>query len=328
MKPSASTSLAIPEQPVPPDVRRLRWPLRHPVTLYLLRLSVGGRPTQVSALRAIASFLGYDGADGPVRLPWAELGPEHLAALRAHLAANSAPNTANRYLTALRGVLHACVRLGMLAQQRVALLLEELLRVKGDRPCPGRMVPEGELARLLQAAGTSPKGKRDRAAVALLFGCGLRRVEAVSLNLDDVCETEVGPSVTVQKGKGNKSRVVPVPETVWPFLVAWREERGEEPGPFLTPVYTSKYATTIAIERLGCNGLHRALVKLQREAGVRKLTSHDFRRTWISTMLATSDVVTVQQLAGHASCATTASYDRRPEQARRLAVAAIRLPSV
>jgi integrase/recombinase XerD len=321
-----TSALAVPDQPIPADVRRLRWPLRHPATLYLLRLSEGARSTQVSALRRVAHFLGYEGANAPTLVPWHELGPEHCAAVRAYLAQHAAPATANRILTALRGVLKSCARLDLFPARRAELLAEELHRVPGDSPKPGRFVPTGELAALLRAAGTTPRGARDRAALALLFGCGLRRAEAVSIDLADLVDEE-GPTVIVRKGKGRKSRRVPIPPSAWTLLVAWRAVRGEDPGPLLTPVYASRYGAAVVVARLGRWGLHRALARLQATAGIAKLTSHDLRRTWISTLLETADLATVQALAGHSNSSVTVGYDRRPAATRRRAVAAIELPS-
>jgi len=62
------------------------------------------------------------------------------------------------------------------------------------------------------------------------------------------------------------------------------------------------------------------------EASVRRATPHDLRRTWTVDLLdAGVDLSTVQKMAGDASPATTARYDRpRPRPQRRAAFLAPR----
>ena len=69
------------------------------------------------------------------------------------------------------------------------------------------------------------------------------------------------------------------------------------------------------------------LSKRAEQAGIAAFTWHDIRRTAAGDLLDVgADIVTVQRLLGHANPRTTARYDRRPEEAKRQAVAKLHVP--
>ena len=84
---------------------------RHPVAVYLAGLADGpGRVSMASALRQVAAILGNGDVEST---PWHELRFQHVAALRAKLAARYAPATTNKMLAAVqRRTLKAVVALG------------------------------------------------------------------------------------------------------------------------------------------------------------------------------------------------------------------------
>src|SRR5712691_9823641 len=65
------------------------------------------------------------------------------------------------------------------------------------------------------------KGKRDRALLALLIACGLRRHEAVALTLDHLQQREEHWAIVDLVGKGGRVRTVPVPDWVRSELDDW-----------------------------------------------------------------------------------------------------------
>jgi site-specific recombinase XerD len=66
------------------------------------------------------------------------------------------------------------------------------------------------------------KGKRDRALLALLLACGLRKHEAVALTLDHLQQREEHWAIFDLVGKGGHVRTIPVPDCVRTELDDWR----------------------------------------------------------------------------------------------------------
>src|SRR5262249_35411199 len=137
-------------------------------------------------LREIVSRLTRGRATDPLRFPWHELRYQHTQAVRTVLAERHAPAGANVALAALRGVLRECWRLGLMTAEdyhRAA----DLQGIRGERLPKGRALSAGELRALFAACAqdASPAGARDAALLAVLYGGGLRRSEATSLDLGD-----------------------------------------------------------------------------------------------------------------------------------------------
>jgi site-specific recombinase XerD len=295
---------------------------QHPVAVYLARLAPGSRRTMGAALDLIARLV--EAEQTARTLPWARLRYQHTQAIRAALAARFAPATANKMLCALRGVLREAQRLGQLSAeeyQRAA----DLASVRGARLPAGRALTADEMRALFAACdGRTLAGTRDRALLAVLRGCGLRRAELVALDVAHVAPADPGALALRVPGKGNKHRVVYLAGAGQQALAAWLRARGEAPGALFGAV---NKAGRLEARRLTPQAVAYILGVLAKRAGVAKCSPHDARRSFISDLLdAGADLATVQQLAGHASVATTTRYDRRGERAKRRAVDLVRLP--
>lgn len=159
---------------------------------------------------------------------------------------------------------------------------------------------------------------------AVLYGGGLRRAELCGLDLADFDPDDC--SLTVRAGKGRRDRTVFLPESVCEHVKAWVEIREVEPGPLFCPV---RMTGEVPITRLRGETLWYILKRRQRQAGLEGITPHGFRRRYISSLLeAGVDLLTIQELVGHAESVTTASYDRRSEATRRSAAAHVPLPDI
>ena len=193
--------------------------------------------------------------------------------------------------------------------------MTDLEPIRGKSVPPGRALEEEEIQKLIDAAGANPASIRNRAIIALLYGCGLRSVEAARLLLRDLDPADGEVRV---RGKGSKWRLVPVPAGVWPHMNAWLHQRGSRHGPLFC---TARSIRRMALQPISPDVVYRVVTDLAIKAEIEKATPHDHRRTFVSTLLDRgADPVTVSKLAGHESVDTTVLYDRRSKEAGREAV--------
>ena len=298
---------------------------RNPYLVYLASLANGGsRATMASSLKIVARELGYA---SPEACPWASLRYQHTQALRARLAEHLSPATAKRYVSAIRGVLREAYRLGQIADADYHRAID-LPRIKGSRVPKGRGLTQGELVALFRSCDMSTvPGRRDAALLALLYGGGLRRAEVVSLRVEDYDASGDGPLVV--RGKGNKERTIYLPSGARRSVDAWLEFRGTDPGPLVLPLAGRREAIAEPWRALCPEGVREALRRIAKRAGVSRFSPHDLRRSFVGDLLdAGADLATVQQMAGHADCSTTARYDRRGERSKKKASDLLSVPFV
>lgn len=288
----------------------------HPALGYLATLSEGSRPTMRHALNEIASTL-TNGECDLTTLDWAALRYKHTSAVRTALKQKYAPATASKMLCALKGVLKEASRLDLISLLDYAKAID-FKSIKQNSKLKGRALSKDEITSLINVckADKTPKGARDAALIAILRGTGIRRTEVVKLDLKDF-NPETG-ALEVRRGKGDKDRLVYLPESAICYVDSWIDIRGDEPGALLCPIV---YTGHLKIRNLCSDTVLRVVQRRAKQAGVESFSPHDFRRTFCSDLLdAGVDIVTVQKLAGHASVETTAKYDRRGEETKRKAV--------
>lgn len=294
----------------------------NPAVVYLASLSKRSQRTMQGDLNIIALLLS-GGRCTALSLNWGLVRYQHAAAVRAVLAERYTHTTVNRMISALRGVLKAAWRLGQLPTEEYHRAID-LPAIKGETLPRGRALPMGELRALFSTCATDPKpnGARDVALLAVLYGAGLRRSEAVALDLSDY-EFETG-ALRVRAGKGNKQRVVYVTHGGKAALETWLRVRGESEGPLFLPITKGG---NLIWRRLNNQSVLDILQKRVQQSGTKKCSPHDFRRSFISDLLdAGADITTVQKLAGHANVTTTARYDRRGEATKQKAAELLHVP--
>ncbi|MDP9411618.1 MAG: site-specific integrase [Actinomycetota bacterium] len=295
-------------------------PSRSPEEVYLAKLSENGRAAMHGRLLYVARMLGAASVE---EVPWERMRYQDVAAIRARLlACNLSPATMNLTLSALRGVARESWRLGFMTSEEHALV-REVESVPGSRLLAGREVAQMELRTMLEVCKGDPTlaGRRDAAAILLLYGGGLRRSELPELELSHWDPSERRLRVL---GKGNKEREVFVAHGTAQALEDWLEARGKRPGKLFLPI---NKGGSVSGTRMSDQAVYKLLNKRRTQAGLPPLSPHDLRRTWVGDLLDVgADLSAVQKLAGHASPTTTARYDRRGRRALRRAADLLDVP--
>jgi integrase/recombinase XerC len=222
----------------------------------------------------------------------------------AHLAALSyARRSIARKASAIRSMLAWAVARGMLELSPVG----ELPLPKLDRPLPRVLKPAEAIALCELPPGDEPTGLRDRAALELLYGSGLRVGELCGLDLDDL---DLSGKTVVVTGKGRKERKVPMTDhavrALRKYLDAARasflERSARPPDPYA--VFLNRRGA-----RLGPRSVRAVVAKYLVAEGRAPVGPHALRHSFATHLLdGGADLRVVQELLGHESLSTTQIY--------------------
>lgn len=291
----------------------------NPVDLYLDNLAPTGRRSMRSALQSAVDLLNLEGE--LETLPWQQISYQHLAQVRNLLKQQGkAANTINLTLSALRGVMKACLNLKLIDADQL-LSINAVKPVRGNRLPSGKSLTGNDIQRLLRVCkqDKSATGKRDHALLTLMLCTGLRRSEVVALTIDDF-DSKTGLLV-VQSGKGNKQRQIYLNADSRPAIRQWRQVRGSHEGKLFNPI---NKAGQIVNKALTGQAIYQIVQLRASQAQIGELRPHDLRRTFVTRLLeAGIDLNTTRQLAGHSDIKTTARYDLRDQKAQKRAIQAL-----
>ena len=226
---------------------------------------------------------------------------------RSHLESRElAPGTINLRLGAVRRLAYEAADCGLLS----ADLTAGIRRVKGVKKL-GVRLGNWLTAEQGQALWQAPdaqrlKGRRDRALLALLLACGLRRHEAVTLTLDQLQQREEHWAIVDLVGKGGHVRTVPVPDWVRRELEEWFAAAGIDRGKLFRRVNKVGRAWG---DGMTVKAVWHIVKESAKSIGVAKLAPHDLRRTCARLCHASGgELEQIQFLLGHVSVQTTERY--------------------
>lgn len=265
-----------------------------------LRLQKGLSPQTVEAygfdLDKLMNYLETEGI-GFTEVTYAEL-QSFLAELHD---LGISPTSQSRIVSGIKSFFHFL---------KMETFIEEDPTILLQTPRTGRKLPEvltvEEIDSMISCINIDdPLGRRNRAIIETLYGCGLRVSELVDLQLSQLFLEE--GYITV-RGKGEKERIVPISplatRLIAEYVATDRSDVKPKPGD----------ENTLFLNRRGKRLTRQMVFMIIRDlaalAGIRKTISpHTLRHSFATHLLeGGANLRAIQQMLGHESIATTEIY--------------------
>ena len=254
--------------------------------------------TRAAYGRDLAEFVAFEGARGMTDL-LGVTSTEIIAFLHHLKSLGKSSATVNRKLASLRSFFHYLIHAGMMESDPT----ENIKSPKIERKTI-EYLEMSEIEKLMAVPDDSVRGVRDRAMLEVLYACGLRVTELISLTLEQV---NLRQGVLRVMGKGSKERLVPMGEEAIVWVERYMRDARHEllngrPSDVMFPSQRGEQMTRQTF-------WHR--IKHQaRVAGIDKsLSPHTLRHAFATHLLNHgADLRVVQMLLGHSDLSTTQSY--------------------
>jgi integrase/recombinase XerD len=163
-----------------------------------------------------------------------------------------------------------------------------------------------QVTRLLAVPSSGPLDLRDSALLEFLYGTGARISEAVGIAVDDL-DLEAGPGMAILRGKGGKTRLVPMGSYARAALDAYLVRA--RPALAANGTGTPHVFLNARGGALSRQSAWTILRKAAERAGLPVVSPHTLRHSFATHLLdGGADIRVVQELLGHASVTTTQVY--------------------
>lgn len=177
-------------------------------------------------------------------------------------------------------------------------------------PSIGRHIPDvlsyEEIVSMMECIDLSQQfGHRNKAIIEVMYGCGLRVSEVISLNISDIYAKDEFIKVF---GKGSKERLVPIGNKTLHELMLY--VKGERLHQDIKPKFSDKVFISARGTSLTRQSVFLLVKRLAEQAGIKKTISpHTLRHSFATHLIeGGADLRAVQQMLGHSSITTTEIY--------------------
>jgi len=169
-----------------------------------------------------------------------------------------------------------------------------------------------EARQLVNAPPDTKRGQRDRMALSVLIGAGLRRGELCSLTAAHIQKREGRWIISDIIGKRNKARTIPIAPWVHDAIQAWVDASGIKKGRLFVGVHVAdeaEYLKPFPTDTACTQEIWRIIERYKGVIGKDKLAPHDLRRTYAKlARTAGAPLEQIQLTLGHDSLDTTKKY--------------------
>lgn len=251
-------------------------PVQNPAAVYLDRLHPSGRRSMRRELDCAVAIFTDEAVTDAMAFDWSQISRRQVERLRSVMVdRDAAAGTVNHMLSGVRSTVRIAWELGLVDDKTRIAVEDEPNEKPQQRRRAGRYVKRGEARRLFAAPGTDPIGARDVAMLALLYGAGLQRSEAVALQLADY--DQVSGAITVR----HDERQVYATNGGKEAIYAWIASRGDWPGALLCPVAKGG---RIQPRDMTAQAVMVRVRTIAEQAGVNLVTPNDLRLTYLTEL--------------------------------------------
>jgi site-specific recombinase XerD len=220
------------------------------------------------------------------------------------------PSTINQRLSAIRKLAMEAADNGFMPLE----LASAISRVKGAKRQgirTGQWLTREQAEDLISAPNVAMmKGKRDRALLAVLVGCGLRRKEAMALTVEHIQLRDARWVIVDLIGKGGRVRTVPMPSWAKNAIDVWITAAAITSGVIFRSINKGGAITGIS---MSARSIFEVVQMCGSRIGVPNLAPHDLRRTFAKLAhKGRAPLEQIQLSLGHASVTTTERYFGSP----------------
>lgn len=271
--------------------------------LHLVLDGVDSPHTKIAYRRALTDFLAWHGAHGYPPLTKATIQGYRNELVQAGYSASSV----NQRLAAIRKLVREAVDNQLLDPTQLAGI-ERVAGLKQQGRRSGNWLDRAQAQGLLNAPDTTTlKGLRDRALLAVLLGCGLRRSEVVALTFADVQPRERRWVIVDLVGKHQRVRSIPMPTWCKQAIDAWQTGAGlPTEGYIFRPLNKGE---KVAGPQIAAQTVLDVVRHYGQLLGHERLAPHDLRRTFARlARKGGSELDQIKESLGHASVQTTERY--------------------